>query len=230
MMLSEREVERMFVRFTDKSYGKPATLLRKWQWHSLHRLCEKAPPGDFVECGVMRGGAAMLMARYDRELWLFDSWEGIPDEANTKYGRRTEDMGNPGGCRASMHECIANFVQHCIPTEKCHFIKGWIKDTAQEYDGDGIAILRLDMDIYSSTREAIEVLYPKVVDGGYVIIDDYCFPKVREAVHEHLTVHGEQKDIYDAEDEFIERAGTEITETRWIQNANSPITGAWFQK
>lgn len=64
---------------------------------------------------------------------------------------------------------------------KIQTVKGWFEDTVQHFKQD-IAILRLDGDLYNSTYVCLKHLYPKVIKGGLVIIDDWALPGCREAV------------------------------------------------
>lgn len=58
------------------------------------------------------------------------------------------------------------------------------------------ALLRLDGDLYDSTRDALQALYPTISPGGYVIVDDYTFTEeCRAAVHDYLDSIGETVDL-----------------------------------
>ena len=56
-----------------------------------------------------------------------------------------------------------------------------------------LAILRVDADLYESTRDVLDALYGRVSNGGYVVIDDYwAFEPCRSAVDEFLSARGER--------------------------------------
>jgi hypothetical protein len=61
------------------------------------------------------------------------------------------------------------------PPEKVHFIKGLVENTVPDNAPERISILRLDTDWYESTRHELEHLYPRLVSGGVLIIDDYGY-------------------------------------------------------
>lgn len=159
--------------------------------------------GDYVECGVWKGGAVGLMAlvnlrhgRQRRHIHLFDSFEEIcePDEAidgdrairevkqwtetGAAEGRLVPLKGiydNRGG-PGSIEENEELLVQTIgYDAEHIHFHKGWFQHTLpnQHSDIDKIAILRIDADWYASTKICLDYLFDKVVSGGFVIIDDY---------------------------------------------------------
>jgi hypothetical protein len=159
--------------------------------------------GDFVECGVWKGGAVGLMAlvnlehgRIRRHIHLFDSFEAIcePDEAID--GQRALDevrmWAKNGGTKGRLVplegfydrsggpgtvEENERLLVHTIGYDPryIHFHAGWFQRTLPEQSGDigRIAILRLDADWYASTKICLEYLFEKVIPGGFVIIDDY---------------------------------------------------------
>jgi O-methyltransferase len=65
------------------------------------------------------------------------------------------------------------------------FLRGWFKDTLSRAPVDRLAVLRLDGDMYGSTMDALEPLYPKLADGGFCVIDDYALPGCRQAVDDY---------------------------------------------
>ncbi len=72
-------------------------------------------------------------------------------------------------------------------------LKGWFNQTLPpflEKHTAPVSFLHVDCDLYSSTKVCLEHLYPKVVDGGFVIIDDYALNGCKKAVHEYLNLHG----------------------------------------
>jgi len=164
--------------------------------------------GAFVECGTWRGGCGAIMSETtnrfgsNRTTWFFDSFEGMPeptdkDVADTKTGKKKAKehvLTEEGYAKASISDVEeVVFKKLKLSKEKNIIIKGWFKNTLPEYKEKigKIAILRLDGDWYESTMTTLEELYDKVVDGGYVIIDDYGgWEGCRKAVHEYLDNKG----------------------------------------
>jgi len=171
--------------------------------------------GAFVELGVARGGAAALIAGVafekgapERILWLFDSFEGLPDPTAEDFGSdaasqaKTGDHVRPlpkGSCLGELEE-VQNLMwnKFKFPKEKIQFVKGWFQDTLPvTKDKLGkIALLRLDGDWYESTKVCLEHLYDQVIPGGAIIIDDYlsCFG-CKKAVDEFVTNRGIKVDL-----------------------------------
>jgi len=140
-------------------------------------------PGDLVECGVWRGGSSIFMRGLlkvlndtRRKVWVCDSFEGLPPPDPDKF---PDDHGDAhwtlnAYLGVPLETVEANFRRYELLDEQVRFLKGWFRDTlpAGPFD-DGIAVLRLDGDMYESTWVALESLYPKLARGGFVIIDDY---------------------------------------------------------
>lgn len=156
----------------------------------IERVLEHDVAGDFVECGVWRGGAAMfakavlnLHGAADRTVWLADSFAGMPTPTAKDIG--DPDLSDSSFLAVSLDTVQANFRRFALLDERVKFIKGWFCDTLPTAPIERIAILRLDGDHYSSTMDALTALYDKVSVGGFVIIDDYhSFPTCSSAVHQ----------------------------------------------
>ena len=157
-------------------------------------------PGDFIETGVWRGGATIFMrgllhAHGDasRRVWVADSFEGLPSSTSEVdrrivpgYAETSKDE-----LAVSLEDVRANFAKYNLLDDRVVFLKGWFKDTLPTAPIDKLALARLDGDLYSSTMDAITVLYPKLSVGGFLIIDDYGgWETCRIAVNEYRQKHG----------------------------------------
>lgn len=146
--------------------------------------------GDFVECGVWRGGASIFaraaLDEYggsNRTVWLANSFEGMP--VRTAEDMSDPDLTNDGYLPVSLEQVKANFARFDLLGDRVRFIKGWFGDTLPTAPIGKIAVLRLDGDYYSSTMAALNALYDKVTNGGYIIIDDYnAFISCKTAIAE----------------------------------------------
>jgi len=154
--------------------------------------------GAFVECGLANGSQLALMAlnSNDRLIYGLDSFEGVPlagskDTSQPGIGKITHDTsGNllvsSGQAVCSLQQVEYNFVKWGIDLSNVTFIKGWFQHTLPDNDIGDIAMLRLDGDLYDSTRVCLEYLYPKLVSGGVLIIDDWGLPGCKLACDEYL--------------------------------------------
>jgi O-methyltransferase len=164
-------------------------------------------PGAFVECGVWRGGSMMavafaLMRREDisRDLFLFDTYEGMPPptEADIKFDgvpagdvlgrKRPSENRECDWCVARLEDVQANLYSTGYPHERLHFIKGRVEESIPGKAPATVAVLRLDTDWYESTVHELTHLYPRLATNGVLIIDDYGhWLGARKAVDEYFS-------------------------------------------
>jgi O-methyltransferase len=165
----------------------------------IREILEEKVPGDFIETGVWRGGACIFMRAalqaYDdnvRRVWAADSFEGLP----RPDGRYSQDRGDrhwkkKDQLAVSLDQVKANFARYDLLDERVCFLQGWFKDTLTSAAIERLAILRLDGDMYSSTMDALQSLYPKLSSGGFVIVDDYgVLESCRSAVEDFRSANG----------------------------------------
>ena len=156
----------------------------------ISRVLEDRIPGDFIETGVWRGGAciymrALLMAYdvTDRWVWVANSFAGLPPPNPERYPANSgSNLHKIGLIAVSLEEVKKNFTKYNMLDEQVVFLNGWFKDTLPHAPIEKLAILRLDGDMYESTIQALNSLYPKLSPGGFVIIDDYILIPCRKAV------------------------------------------------
>lgn len=154
--------------------------------------------GDWIETGVWRGGAVVLMRGYaeiyqmERTVWAADSFEGLPKPS------AAQDEGYDFSAEvvpilAISEEEVRNLFKkyNLYDPDKVVFLKGWFKDTLGDAAIDEIGLLRIDGDLYESTMDSLRALYDRVVPGGFLIVDDYGdFEPCRSAVDEFRTERG----------------------------------------
>jgi O-methyltransferase len=150
--------------------------------------------GCIVECGVWRGGMSAGMGALfpDKKVYLFDSFEGLPQakeidgEAAMAWQSNTESDGYYDNCKAEM-----DIAKQAMELSGADFklIKGWFNETLPVTNvEEPIAVLRLDGDWYDSTMDCLKQLYPKVIKGGIVILDDYhTWDGCSRALHDYLS-------------------------------------------
>ena len=150
--------------------------------HCVETALAEDIPGDLIECGVWRGGACILMravlAAYGdetRRVWLADSFQGVPrsDPENYQADKGIRAEFAAGILGVSEAEVRANFERYGLLDDQVRFLPGWFKDTLQDAPIESIAVLRLDGDLYESTIQALDALYPRLSPGGFCVIDDY---------------------------------------------------------
>jgi len=162
--------------------------------------------GDLIETGVWRGGAAIFMRAVlkaygvtDRYVWVADSFEGLPPPNTGKYPYDAGDtLHEARELAVSLEEVKANFERYGLLDNQVRFLKGWFRDTLPAAPIERLALLRLDGDMYQSTMDALVNLYPKLSEGGYVIVDDYgAIPACRQAVNDYRSANAITEEIHD---------------------------------
>jgi hypothetical protein len=169
-------------------------------------------PGAIVECGVWRGGSMMATAKTllrqnckDRDLYLFDTFAGMTaptPEDGSNFDRQTPQqtytqMRNQDGssqwCFSSLEDTRRNMLRVGYPEDKIHLVKGPVEETIPQNAPQQIALLRLDTDFYSSSKHEMEHLYPRLIKGGVLLLDDYGhWEGQRRAVDEYFAKHKNQ--------------------------------------
>jgi len=146
--------------------------------------------GDFVECGVYGGAQCAMMARAlqfhgtFRTIHLFDTFSGVPEAGPND----TEWPHEPGISACSIEGVFAHFDEWMLPRKFFRLYPGLFSETIrraidEQQFNQGIALLRIDADLFESTKEALE-LEKLVNPGGWVIIDDWNLAGCRKACDE----------------------------------------------
>ena len=181
---------------------------RAYGLYKAVEYCVKAGiKGDFVECGVWKGGSCMLMALAlkefngaSRKLWLYDTFSGMteptPEDVIAWNSRPVSEKweedrkgikNNFGSWAVGLPEVQRNLESTGYDPSLVEYVVGDVAVTLDEQAPEKIALLRLDTDWYESTRKELESMYPRLASGGILIIDDYGhFKGARKAVDEYF--------------------------------------------
>jgi O-methyltransferase len=151
--------------------------------------------GDFVECGVWRGGMSAAMSEIlgeSRRIHLFDSFEGLPPAREIDgpkaiaWQKDSQSTGYYDNCSAD--ESFAKDAMKIAGHQNYKLYKGWFQNSLSGIETKSIGILRLDGDWYDSIKVCLEQLFPMLVDGGLIIIDDYyAWDGCSKAIHDYLS-------------------------------------------
>lgn len=178
------------------------------------RYCEsRGIRGAFAECGVWRGGSILAMILTlqdlgvsDRDIYLYDTFEGMTQPTEHDVSKidppalETWKEAEREGTRAwpylfdpetfNQDVVLRTLLSTGYPAERLHMVAGTVEETLPARAPDDIALLRLDTDWYESTRHELLHLYPRLADGGVLIVDDYGhWQGARRAVDEYFAEH-----------------------------------------
>jgi O-methyltransferase len=154
-------------------------------------VLRRGVPGDLIETGAWRGGVTIFMRAIleaygdaERQVWVADSFQGLPKPDPERWPAEAGDEHwTVDQLAVPLEEVQANFARYGLLDERVRFLPGWFKDSLPTAPIERLAVLRLDGDMYGSTMEALEALYPRLSPGGYVIVDDYgAIAQCKEAV------------------------------------------------
>jgi hypothetical protein len=159
--------------------------------NSIEYIIKNDIKGDFVECGVWKGGSIMTIAQIllkygisDRKIWLYDTFEGMtePEDIDRDMKGRSakERLINEDKFTSrvwgysTIEEVKHNVSLTGYPLNNIIFVKGKVEETLLKNNlPEVISFLRLDTDWFKSTKIQLEVLYPLVTRNGFILIDDY---------------------------------------------------------
>ena len=167
--------------------------LKNLEWCAAD-LFRRGIPGAFLEAGVCQGGAAIFMRALQvtfgegaRQTWLVDSFQGLPaprEPVDLESGLDFSEASMPQ-IACSLEEVRDHFLRYGLLDGQVRFVPGWFEDTLPGLPVGQLALLRVDADLYSSTRDVLDHLYDRVVPGGFIIVDDYgAFSFCQRAVDE----------------------------------------------
>jgi O-methyltransferase len=190
---------------TAKNYSMTSTA-RMWSLiQAFEHVNKQEIAGDYVECGVWKGGNLILLAALqqqigtNRTIYGFDTFSGMvePGASDIDYlGNRAKDL------MLNSHKLDGNHNIHAFASiesvrinldrtrsENIKLVQGDVAKTLADQGNlpEKISILRLDTDWYESTKIELEVLFPLLEPGGVLIIDDYGhFAGAQKAVDEYF--------------------------------------------
>lgn len=192
---------------------RPFTMTSPERMYALYKsvqyVIENGISGNFVECGVWKGGSSMVIALTllklgikDRTIYLYDTFEGMSepgkedksfagDPAAKLLGQEDKFADSSIWCYSSIDEVKRNMASTLYPSQHIHFVKGKVEDTLRTSKPGKISLLRLDTDWYESTKVELQILYPLLERNGVLIIDDFGhWEGAKKAVVEYFTQMG----------------------------------------
>ena len=200
------DMEAEFVELYERCRAATMTSIERMYalYKGVEHIVAAGVEGDLAECGVWRGGSAMMMAlalrRFGdtgRTIWLYDTFSGMtsPDDRDVQAmsGRSAaavlaespRNEQDPFWGLASRARVEANLDQ--TGYRNFRLVEGDVLRTLPDHAPAKLALLRLDTDWYASTRHELETLYPRVTAGGVLIVDDYGYWRgAKQAVDEYF--------------------------------------------
>ena len=154
-------------------------------YDSLEHIRSNEVDGDYVECGVFKGGNILGMMEYldshnitDKRVWLYDTFSGMtePEPVDEDFHQNlASEIFSSVACIESLNQVKENLSRSSFPSEKVHYVIGDVCETLSDKKNlpKSISLLRLDTDWYASTKMELDVLWERLAKNGVLIIDDY---------------------------------------------------------
>jgi len=195
----------------------------------IEEIVDNGIAGDIYETGTWRGGSSIYMLAVlrayeklrgkeeSRRLYYgFDSFEGFEPQGENQG---LDDWLSKEVYKAPLENVRASFHKFGMLDDRTHFVKGYFEDTVPKFTAPNpIALLRMDGDLYSSTKVVLQHLQPKVQTGGWIVVDDYNWqPAVAQSENTKL--------CKDAVDQY--RAENNITAPMTVEVSGSFGMPSW---
>ena len=151
-------------------------------YNAVNHIVDRGLRGNIVESGARRGGSSMIIAltlvergETDRELYVFDTFADVAEPGEIDVGYM--DGGSESLVRAiaDVDEVRENLLATAYPADRIHLVQGDVRNTAPETRTGTLALLRLDTDWYSSTAAELAAFWPRLVQHGVLLIDQYGY-------------------------------------------------------
>jgi O-methyltransferase len=175
---------------------------KQLRFYSLQQIVEHILTlklnGDFAECGCWKGHSSFIIStllsknNFQNQFHIFDSFEGglsgkTSKDHNDKLELSAKEILKEKEIFSSLEESVSKVL------EKFDFVQiyeGWIPNRFEEVSGQKFSFVHIDVDLYEPTRDSLEFFYPRLVERGVIVVDDYGFtqfPGCKSAVDEFLS-------------------------------------------
>jgi O-methyltransferase len=147
----------------------PFTRMNPDKMWAVKQLSQRLPQGCVIECGVYRGGSALLWTKFfpNRNYYFYDTFTGAPPTSSENDNPRLA-----GDFARTSYEFVAELLDH---VSNVHILEGFFPNTWEE-PGEDIAFIHLDLDTYTGIMAGLELAYPRMAVGGMIVVDDYKPP------------------------------------------------------
>ena len=146
----------------------------------VKKVLENEQVYDFAECGCWRGHSSYLISELINQtkkqvkFHIFDNFEGLSKDTDNDEELKKIDKNKVDKIR-SQFTSSEDFVKNTV-LKKFDFIeiyKGWIPEKFYLVNNCKFSFVHIDVDLYEPTLQSLEFFFPRLVDGGIMICDDY---------------------------------------------------------
>jgi predicted O-methyltransferase YrrM len=147
----------------------------------LRGILVRGRPGNIIECGVYRAGTTVLLARALAEyrlvkrIYALDSFGGFAPEIDEEIGRGLVVEAGRTAFTANSVDYVRRKLAVLGVADRVEVVPGFFEDTLPGID-DRFCLALIDCDLEKSIEFCLDQLWDKMVDGGFVVVDDYANP------------------------------------------------------
>ncbi len=171
---------------------------KRTRYFMLYQLAQAAfdrfgSEGDLAECGCWRGHSTYMLGRLVETrgaspFHVFDSFEGLSEYGKKDQGGLAPANAQLANARRRHFAADMGDVRTALaPFDFVRLYKGWIPERFPEIEDRRFKFVHIDVDLYQPYIDSIEFFYPRLLEGGILVFDDYGsagFPGARKAVDE----------------------------------------------
>ena len=159
----------------------------------LEDVLDKDIAGDIVEFGCHAGTTSLFIRRLldnkhsSKLFYAYDSFEGLPAKSIEDASVSGSDF-RAGELKVSKHDLLRNFKKAGLRPPIVH--KAWFSELKDKEIPETIAFAFLDSDFYSSIKESLNIVWPRLTENGVIVVDDYMrshLPGATRAVNDFAT-------------------------------------------
>ena len=182
--------------------GKADNLLKRMRFFILAQAalmaCRRFPELGFAECGCFHGHSTYMLGKlltangFKGRLAVFDSFEGLSEFSEHDLSAKIKTAEDIQKTRDHYRADLERVTKLLEPFPFIDIFPGWIPNRFPEIADRKFGFISVDVDLYQPIRDSLEFLYPRLVEGGLIYLDDYgfnSFPGARQAVDEYFSAH-----------------------------------------
>jgi O-methyltransferase len=169
---------------TPKNEVPDSDIYKELRFFSLIQLVKLALnsnlEGNVAECGCYKGHSSYIISTFikkansDKKFFIFDSFAGLSEKDPNLDRPAFDDPDEEAASDVGRFACSLGEVQKNLA--KFPFItyfQGYIPDRFEEVSDNRFCFVHIDVDLYQPTFDALDFFYPRLVNGGVIVIDDY---------------------------------------------------------
>ena len=198
----DNKLMKLYTEGLRKSEGEWSdSFSKKLRFYSLLQMTEhvlkKNLQHDFAECGCWWGHSTWVLSKIIQNsgqkinFHIFDSFEEGLSELHDKDKNLGRDLSKKEiKIQKKQFSSDEGFVRNIL--KEFDFVKiyrGWIPKRFFEIENKKFQFVHIDVDLYQPTYDSIKFFFPRLVDGGVIVCDDYnlCqFPGAKKAIDDYL--------------------------------------------